>query len=292
MSEHPIASELILNADGSVYHINLHPHDIANTVITVGDPSRVEMVSKYFDAIEYKGAKREFITHTGRIGKKRLSVISTGIGTDNIDIVLNELDQLVNVDLTNRVRKTNHTTLTLIRLGTSGSICPDLETGSLVLSSGAIGIDNLLHFYQFENTAEELDVLREFHLQCSFPTTIQPYYFSASNTLINNFGSAYIHGITLTSPGFYGPQGRQIHASLKIPDLLTKIRQFRYQNRRVTNIEMESAAIYGLSSILKHEALSINVLLANRATGQFSENPMRDVDRMIETSLEVISKMD
>lgn len=291
MNEHPASSELILNSDGSVYHLKLHPGDIANTIITVGDPSRVDMVSKYFDSVEFRGTKREFITHTGRIGQKRLTVISSGIGPDNIDIVFNELDQLVNMDLVNRNRLANHTALQFIRLGTSGSICKEIETGELLLSVGAIGLDNLLHFYKKTNTHEELELLSDLQAQCAFPSTIQPYYFSADKSLLAKFGSGFMRGITLTSPGFYGPQGRQIHAELEIPDLLSKLINFRHNNMKITNIEMESSAIFGLASVLGHQALSINVLLANRANGKFSVDPTRDIDRLIRSSLEVICNL-
>lgn len=292
MSEYPVASELILNADGSVYHLKLHPQDVATTVITVGDPSRVEMVSKYFDNIEFKGAKREFITHTGSIGNKRLTVISSGIGPDNIDIVFNELDQLVNFNLIDRTRNVEHTPIKLIRLGTSGSICPEIETGSMVLSTGAIGLDNLIHFYKNTNTIDELELLNDFKEQCNFPVGIQPYFFSADKSILSQFDCRFIHGITLTSPGFYGPQGRKIYAELGIPDLLSQVMRFRHNKMRITNIEMESAAIYGLARVLGHRALSINVLLANRATGQFSTDPLHDIDQMIRKSLEIICTLD
>ena len=283
------ASELILNANGSVYHLNLHPEDIAETIITVGDPSRVEMVSRYFDALEFKGNKREFITHTGRIGRKRLTVISSGIGPDNIDIVLNELDILANIDLQSGLPKEQHTALQIIRLGTSGALHAYIPVDTLLLSEGAFGLDNLLHFYKYEPDQLATTMQQALLDHCQFPAVLQPYYFSADQKLVRQLGDGFMHGITLTAPGFYGPQGRQVHAPVRIPGLLDTVSAFRIKDKRITNIEMESAAIFGLSSILAHSAVSLNAILANRATGQFSTDSHQAVDHLIRSALEIIA---
>ncbi len=282
------ASELILNTNGTVYHLDLHPENIADTIITVGDPSRVEMVSRYFDSIEFKGSKREFVTHTGRIGNKRLTVISSGIGPDNIDIVLNELDILANIDLPTGLSKEQHTSLQIIRLGTSGALHSDIPVDTLLLSESAFGLDNLLHFYKYDADDETRAMQQALLTHCAFPAAIQPYYFKASEHLVGMFGDDFLHGITLTAPGFYGPQGRQVHAPVRIPGLLDIVSTFRMDGKRITNIEMESAAIFGLSKILGHAAVSVNAILANRATASFSSDTHAAVDRLIRTALEVI----
>ncbi len=281
---------MILNDDGSVYHLHLKPDHIADTIITVGDPDRVDSVSRHFDRIEFKGVKREFVTHTGYIGQKRLTVLSTGIGPDNIDIVLNELDMLANMDLENRQVRKVHKTLTIVRLGTSGTICSDIPVHSLIVSDGAAGLDNLLHFYHAEKTEEETAMEQAFNSWMDLPSGIVPYFFLADKELVQAFGSGFTSGITLTAPGFYGPQGRQVHAAIRIPDLLDRAAGFRSGQTRITNIEMESAAIFGLCRALGHRAGSVNVILANRATGQFSVDPHRAVEQMIIQALEVITR--
>ncbi|MFN0274604.1 MAG: nucleoside phosphorylase [Chitinophagales bacterium] len=275
-------SELILNTDGSVYHLHLLPHQIAHLIITVGDPERVETVSKHFDVIEHSLKKREFITQTGRIGSKNITVISTGIGTDNIDIVLNELHLLANYDFEKQEWKENFTKLTFIRIGTSGSIQPDIPVDSFLLSEYAIGIDNMLNFYNFKNSSQEIEMLEKFKMHAYFPSTIHPYITSASSNLLSLFDDTFLKGITLTAPGFYAPQGRKINTTLKMDKFYDDVRTFHYGKHRITNIEMETAGLYGLARVLGHEAISCNALLANRSNGMFSSQPYVTVGKMTE----------
>ena len=281
-------SELILNPDGSVYHLNLHPEQVADTIITVGDPDRVAMVSKYFDSIEFKNQKREFVTHTGYIGKKRITVISTGIGTDNIDIVLNELHSLKNFNLKNKVVKDQQIKLKIIRIGTSGCIQKDIPVDSLLVSEFAIGIDNVMHFYKFENTRDEEELLNQFKLQCYFYHTIHPYIFKSNDHLFQVFSKGFLSGITLTAPGFYAPQGRKINLQVSQEKFYNDIVNFKFNKHRITNIEMETSALYGLSKLMGHSCISLNVLLANRATGEFSKSPERAVENLIQQTFEII----
>ncbi|OWY24131.1 phosphorylase [Sphingobacteriales bacterium UPWRP_1] len=280
------SSELVLNDDGSIYHLHLQPENIAPTIITVGDPDRVAMVSKYFDHIEFATQKREFVTHTGRVGNKRLTVISTGIGTDNIDIVLNELDALVNIDLKTRTPLPETTQLTIVRLGTSGSLHPDIPVDSIVVSSFGLGFDGLLHYYHFQPDETENKLLAHFP---TLQNGIVPYIARASQTLLSNFQHRFTTGITATCSGFYGPQGRQLRLQPALPQLLTQLQQFSDRHHRVTNFEMETAAIYGLSRLLGHRALSVNVIMANRALGMFSPNPYKAIDHLIQTTLPLIA---
>jgi uridine phosphorylase len=284
-------SELIINPDGSIYHLHLRPEEIADTIITVGDQDRVAEVSKYFDRIEFKTHKREFVTHTGYVGKKRISVLSTGIGTDNIDIVWNELDALVNIDFETRVARPNKTSLQIIRIGTSGSLQEDLPVDSFLVSTGGMGLDNLLHFYGgFERTgiAEALSLLVK---QAGYPNVI-PYYADADTELLEIFAQqGFETGITASCPGFYAPQGRQINFSLRGTPLSKVLSGFRWNNQRITNLEMETSAMYGLSKILGHRSLSCNAILANRVTNEFSKEPQLVVDRLIRIALERIELM-
>ena len=283
------SSELILNTDGSIYHLHLLPEQIAPLILTVGDPDRVEKVSRYFDQIEYKVQKREFITHTGRIGKKRLSVISTGIGPDNIDIVLNEIDALFNIDLDTRSPKPQPFSLRIIRLGTAGGLQAEIPVDSLVVSAGGIGMDGLLQFYDAPDQQEQplLDALRRhFAGQWSFP--LAPYYAAADPGLLAHFQPGLYSGYTATNPGFYGPQGRQLRAPARWPAYLDRLQSFSFEDRQVLNLEMETAAIYGLSQLLGHKALSVSAILANRPLGQFSRDSDALLVRLIETCLEKI----
>jgi len=284
------ASELILNSDGSIYHLNLLPEDIADTIITVGDPDRVGDVSKYFDSIELKKGKREFKTHTGSLNGKRISVLSTGIGTDNIDIVLNELDALVNIDLERRTEKEKKSILKLIRIGTSGAIQPNIAIDSFLLSETAIGLDGLMHFYNTsgkENNQFTTSLIN--HLEWE-SKNITPYVFNSDMELAKVLNSNRIRfGVSLTNAGFYGPQGRSIRLSPKLSDFHHKLQTFAYQDKKITNLEMETAGIYGLASLLGHKAVSMNAILANRATGEFSKNPTITVDNLIQYCLEKIS---
>lgn len=283
-------SELIINDRGAVYHLNLRPEELANTIITVGDPQRVQEVSKYFDTIEFSTEHREFITHTGFIGKKRISVISSGIGPDNIDIVMNELDALANVDLETRTIIQKHTSLNILRLGTSGSLQEDIPVDSMVAGTHGLGLDNLLHFYRMQNNDEEKALIQAFiaHTQIQHPFSM-PYMTSASPSLLKHFTQKYHHGITITCPGFYGPQGRMIRLPLARPDLVQLFSSFHYGSYRITNFEMETSAIYGLGSLLGHNHLSLNVIVANRIRKEFSSNSKAAIENLIKSSLEILA---
>ncbi|MBL7779729.1 MAG: nucleoside phosphorylase [Saprospiraceae bacterium] len=283
------SSELILNADGSIYHLHLHPEQVAPLIITVGDQDRVAKVSRYFDRIEHRVRKREFVTHTGWLGKQRITVISTGIGPDNVDIVLNELDALFNIDLTTRQVKPRPQQLTFIRLGTAGCLQPEVPIDALVASNGAIGMDGLMQFYQAPEQQQHplLDALRR-HTASKWDFPVAPYFVETDAGLLSKF-SDFHQGITATNPGFYGPQGRQLRATVAQPAYLDLLQSFDYQGRKIVNLEMETAAIYGLSQMLGHRAISISAILANRALGQFSSNPARSVRQLLERVLEKIS---
>ena len=279
-------TDLILNPDGSIYHLNLLPEDVAETVITVGDQDRVVEVSKYFDRIDVKKGKREFLTHTGFIGSKRITVISTGIGTDNIDIVLNELDALVNVDFAMRTVKDQLTSLDLIRIGTSGALQAEIQLNSVLITDYGLGFDALMNFYPKENTVEETELLNHIHTVFTGINLPKPYLTAASPALRNKIGFGLPSGITATAPGFYAPQGRQVRATNAVPDFLQKLQSFQYNQHQITNLEMETAGIYALAKVLGHQALSVNVILANRANLQFSRNPQQAVDQAIKLVLE------
>ena len=284
------SSELILNADGSVYHLALRPEDLAPTVITVGDPDRVSAVSKYFEEIDTHKQKREFHTHTGRYKGKRITVISTGIGTDNIDIVLNELDALVNIDLENREEHANLKKLNIIRIGTSGSLRKEIETDSFLLSEYAVGFDNLAHFYQSGAVLED-DLSRELnrHLNRSSAHSL-PYTVQADADLIRVFsGSGFHSGFTATNSGFYGPQGRQLRARVNDTAFLDRLAEFEYNGLKVTNLEMETSGIYLLSRLLGHRAVSLNCILANRPDGTFSTQGNKRIDDLIRITLDKIA---
>ena len=280
-------SELILNPDNSIYHLDLHPEDIASTVITVGDPDRVSAISKYFDFVELKKGKREFHTHTGRLNRKRLTVISTGIGTDNVDIVFNELDALVNIDFKNKRIKQKKTVLDIIRLGTSGAIQPEIPIDSFLMSEYAMGFDGLLHFYKSRDILNT-DVAQAFvdHSDWSIEKSM-PYVVSYDELLGKTFDTNRIRfGMTATNSGFYGPQGRELRLQLQDRELKTKLASFSYGGMKITNLEMETSGIYGLAKLLGHRAVSLNCILANRATGEFSKNPEKSVDDLIRYALE------
>ncbi|MGE6219370.1 nucleoside phosphorylase [Nubsella zeaxanthinifaciens] len=281
-------ADLIINQDGSIYHLNLLPEDIADTVITVGDLDRVPEVSKHFDRIELKKGKREFITHTGYIGSKRLTVISTGIGTDNIDIVLNELDALVNIDFDSRTVKPQLKSLNLIRIGTSGAIQPDLPMGTILASSHGLGFDALMHYYEQQLGEEEQLLLKDIHKHFGNMEGIKPYLNVADKSLLEQFAHDMPTGITATAPGFYAPQGRKVRAKDTISDFIGKLNSFSSKNQRITNLEMETAGIYALANTLGHKALSINAILASRVKFEFSSNPNAIVEKAITTILERI----
>jgi uridine phosphorylase len=283
-------SELIVNDRGGIYHLNVRPEELASTVITVGDPDRVGEVSKFFDAIEYKCKHREFITHTGTIGNKRLSVVSTGIGPDNIDIVVNELDALANIDFNTRTINSNLTHLTIIRLGTAGSLQQDIPVDSIVVSTHGLGIDNLLNYYRHDNNEEEMQIIQQFiaHTQISSYFS-QPYISTAGSGVLKHFVNGFQHGITITCPGFYGPQGRVLRLGLKNPELIDRLTGFSFGPHRITNFEMETSAIYGLGRLLGHQCLSLSTIVDNRIHKQFSKNANGAVENMIKKSLEIIS---
>jgi len=283
-------AELILNADGSIYHLNLLPEDIAPTIIVVGDPGRVEQVSQYFDSLEVKKQKREFLTHTGFLSGKRLTVLSTGIGTGNIDIVLNELDALVNIDFSTREVKSKTKTLDIVRIGTSGAIQPDIPVDSFLLSEYAIGLDGILHFYQKESievTAMTQSLMA--HLNWH-DYGVVPYTSTCDENLKERFNSNRIRlGTTVTNAGFYGPQGRELRLSLKMADFHAKLASYTFNNRPITNLEMETATIYGLAQLLGHRAVSLNAILANRPLGTFSKQPKATIDQLIQLSLDLLT---
>lgn len=280
-------SELILNPDGSIYHLNILPEDIASTIITVGDPDRVSSVSNYFDTIEVKKGKREFVTHTGTYKGKRITVISTGIGTDNIDIVFNELDALVNVDFKKRQVKENFTKLDIIRIGTSGSIQENIPLDAFLISEWAIGFDSLLHFYDSEHVQHSA-VSEAFVKHADwFTKKSMPYVVKADQSLVDQLTSEKtVLGFTATNVGFYGPQSRKIRLNVQDEGLNDKLASFSFDGKQITNLEMETAGIYGLASLLGHRAISMNAIIANRPLGQFSKTPKATVDQLIQYTLE------
>lgn len=280
---------MILNQDGSIYHLNLQPEQIAPIIITVGDQDRVAMVSRYFDRIEHQVRKREFITHTGWLGKTRLSVLSTGIGPDNIDIVMNELDALVNIDLHSREIRPKHTALTIIRLGTAGGLQAEVPVDHFVASTGGIGLDGLLQFYKAPDQQQHpvIQALRtHFSGRWNFP--VAPYFAEADPGLLQTFSSGFYPGFTATNPGFYGPQGRQLRAPVQIPEYLDVLQQFSFNETPILNLEMETAALFGLSKLLGHRAISLSAIIANRPLKKFSANPRLAIQKLIEQVLETI----
>lgn len=282
-------SELIINGRGAIYHLDLRPEELATTVLTVGDPDRVDAVSRHFDAVEVKRAHREFVSHTGRIGKKRVTVVSTGIGTDNIDIVLNELDALVNIDFASRTIKSELTRLTIIRMGTSGSLQADIPVDHFVASTHGLGIDNLMHFYRHEETEEDVSILSAFSTQTQLHQRLaSPYVTGASASLLKHFVEGFHQGITVTCPGFYGPQGRVLRLGLSQPELVDRLTSFSYGPHRITNFEMETAGIYGLGKVLGHHCLSLSAIVANRVSKQFSSDGNAAVQKLIKETLRIV----
>jgi len=284
-------SELIINNDGSIYHLNLLPEDLATTIITVGDPDRVSNVTKYFDTIEVSKQKREFKTETGYYKGKQITVISTGIGTDNIDIVFNELDALVNIDFKTRTIKPNHTSLDIIRIGTSGTIQNTIPIDSFLISELAVGFDSLLHFYDskhVQHTALSEALIQQTDWSEDKST---PYVVAYDESLGNKFKSdKVINGFTATNVGFYGPQSRVLRLNLQDNQLNDKLANFNFEGNQITNLEMETAGIYGLAKLLGHKAVSMNAILANRATGDFSENADKTIDDLIVYCLDNLVK--
>jgi uridine phosphorylase len=284
------ASELVLS-DGKVYHLDLNPEQISETIILVGDQFRVPKVSAYFDSIEHQVQKREFLCHTGTYKGKRLSVVSTGIGTDNVDIVLNELDALFNFDLENRREKEQKTSLTFVRIGTCGALKAEIEPGTFVLSTGSFGLDNVAHFYEISSTDEEQEILDAFIKHVGFPNTLIPYFTFADaelNSILANHEKVH-QGLTVTASGFYGPQGRRLRLPLKISGLNDAFSSFNFRNHHTANFEMESSAIFALSRGLNHKAATICVALANRETGEFLEDYDAPMNELIEHVLKCLA---
>jgi uridine phosphorylase len=282
-------SELILTERGSIYHIDLKRDEMADFIITVGDPDRVKEVSKYFDSIDFKTQHREFVTHTGYVGKKRLTVISSGIGPDNIDIVLNELDAVANIDFETRTIKPTHTQLNIMRMGTSGSLQANIPVDTMVASTHGIGLDNLMHYYDWESSAHEQQLSNELaNFTGLYKSDITPYAVQGSAELLAHFGDDYTKGITVTCPGFYAPQGRVVKAPLRFPELVNQLSNFTFEQHRITNFEMETSAIYGLGKLFGHRCLSINTIVANRQTKTFSRDAKTSIDKMIKQTLGII----
>ncbi|WP_447637148.1 nucleoside phosphorylase [Flavobacterium microcysteis] len=284
------SSELILNPDGSVYHLNLKPEHIANDIIFVGDQNRVEKITQFFDSIEFSTQKREFKTQTGIFKGKRITVMSTGIGPDNIDIVVNELDALVNINLETRQPKEELTSLNIIRIGTSGSLQKDIPVDSFVMSKFGLGLDNMLRSYKIDPIVDEALGEAFLHHTNWDIRKGKPYVVRCSEKLEKLIESDKIFkGITATAGGFYGPQGRVLRLEIQDPELNAKMDNFNFNDNRITNLEMETAAIYGLSALLGHNALSLNAIIANRASGTFSEDPYKAVDELIAYALDKLA---
>lgn len=288
---HRIAeSELIINNRGGIYHLDVRPDELADTIILVGDPDRVKKVSRHFDKIEHQMQHREFITHTGYIGNKHLSVLSTGIGPDNIDIAINELDALANIDFISRQIKEKFTQLNIIRFGTSGSLQADIPVDSLVASTHGLGLDNLLNFYQYKKTEEDNAMENAFIEQTNLDSSItKPYVFSGSSMLLKKFGKDFHNGITVTCPGFFGPQGRILRLPLSSPNLVDKLTHFSFNNHRITNFEMETSAIFGLGKLMGHQCMSVNAIIANRVVKEFSKDNNAAVEKLILKALEALT---
>jgi uridine phosphorylase len=285
------STDLILNPDGSIFHLCLQPEQLADAVIVVGDPGRVPGVSRYFDRIDSIVQNREFVTHTGEYRGKRISVLSTGIGTDNIDIVMNELDALANIDLATREIKKEHKTLSIIRIGTSGAIQPDIPVDEFVFSSYGLGFDNLLHFYDKKGIGLDMPMSKAFMKHTGWnPDLSTPYFIKGSEILRKKFEGKMINGITATATGFYGPQGRILRLGLNDPGLNDKIRSFSFNGERIINFEMETSALYGLGAMLGHEMATVCLLIANRITLDFSPDYKSQIKKLIALVLETISE--
>ena len=281
------ASQLVLNSEGAIYHLNLHPNQLADDVLLVGDPGRVEMISDFFDTIEVKRQNRELVTRTGYYHGKRISVISTGMGTDNLDIVMNELDALANIDLKTRMPKETRRTLNLIRIGTCGALQPDIPVeNSYIATRYAIGLDGLLYFYEKNKEVNEIAIRDAFIEQMDYPKDLPtPYVVEGSKELFDRLAEGYIQGVTATAPGFYGPQGRTLRMHLAYPETNRKIESFNYQGWRVCNFEMESSALYGLGKMMGHNCLTICAVIANRVSEKFCSDYHPYVKKLVENTL-------
>lgn len=291
MSNTIAETELILNANGSVYHLQLLPEHITENIIIVGDQGRVETVSRYFDTIDFKIQNREFITHGGTFKGKRVMVLSSGIGTDNIDILINELDAAVNIDLKTRTLKKEHTKLNIVRIGTSGALQKDIAVDSFVVSKYGLGFDGLLNYYLDLPSINDNGVSEAFIKQTNWNKNLPyPYAVKGSETLINNIGFDMVKGITATAPGFYGPQGRKLRLTPWVEDFNQQLTDFQYLDNRITNFEMETSALYGLGGLLGHETCTVCAIIANRVAKQYSKNYHAAVEQLIQLVLERLTK--
>ena len=280
-------SELILNQDGSVYHLHLQAEYIADTVIMVGDPGRVQQVSKYFDSIHHRIQNREFVTHTGDYKGIRITALSTGIGTDNIDIVLNELDAAINIDPIKRAPISTRRKLTIVRIGTSGALQEDIPVGSQVVSEFGLGLDGLIYYYKYEFDAIEKELTDRINNHLKWNSNLsRPYITKGSERLIELLGKGMVKGITATASGFYGPQGRRLSLEPSDPEINNRLRSFAFQNHRVVNFEMETSALYGLGNLLKYDCCTCCLVIANRIRKEYKDDYSKDVDTLIQTVLE------
>jgi uridine phosphorylase len=283
-------TDLLINPDGSIYHLCLKPEQLADFVIVVGDPGRVSEISHYFDRVECEVKNREFVTITGEVKGKRITALSTGIGTDNIDIVMNELDALANVDLAKREIKEKHKALTIVRIGTSGALQSDIPVNSFALSAYGLGFDNLLHFYDTSKARLNEAMTDAFMKHTGWnPNLSRPYFVKGSEKLIQMFSSQMVTGITATATGFYGPQGRVLRLPLHDPDLNSKIQTFRFNGERVINFEMETSALYSLGAMLGHEMATVCLLIANRSTLDYSADHKTHIRKLIEKVLDTLT---
>lgn len=290
MSQIP-SSELIINSDGSIFHLHIKPEELADTVILVGDPGRVELVSSFFESREFVRSSREFVTVTGKYKGKRITVLSTGIGTDNIDIVVNELDALANIDLKTREPKKEHKRLTLLRIGTSGAIQPDIPIGSFVLSHISVGCDGLLNWYANRDSISQLDMEQAFVKHFDWPRNLPtPYFAKSSDRMIKLFEKETIKGVTISASGFYGPQGRVLRLPLAIPDMVSKFESFRFNGDRITNFEMEGSAIAGLSALLGHDAATVCCIIANRHLHESQPDYKPYIKKLVTLALEKLTQ--
>ena len=290
MKEKLQVSELVLH-DGMVYHLRVRPENIGDTIILVGDQSRVGTVSKYFDSIDYKGQNREFVTHTGTLANKRITAMSTGIGTDNIDIVINELDALVNIDLQSREFRQKHTSLKLVRIGTTGSLQASIPTGGCIISKLSAGFDNTLQFYSDLQKFNRADIAEKFIQTVQWNDKIGvPYFVEPSPVLFDKLNEGFYPGMTISAPGFYGPQGRQLRLQPLLQNLNTEILRFSFDGLSITNYEMECSALYGLAKMLNHHAATVCAVIANRATKQFINDYSTTIENLVQTVLERLTK--
>lgn len=290
MSQIP-SSELIINSDGSIFHLHIKPEELADTVILVGDPGRVELVASFFDSREFIRSSREFVTVTGSYKGKRITVLSTGIGTDNIDIVINELDALANIDLQTREPKKEHKKLTILRIGTSGAIQPDIPLGSFVFSHISVGCDGLLNWYANRDSVSLLDMEHAFTKHVNWPEQLPaPYFAKASQSLISLFEDVTVKGVTISASGFYGPQGRVLRLPLAMPDMVHKFESFRFNGEKITNFEMEGSAIAGLCGLLGHDAATVCCIIANRHLHESQPDYKPYIKKLVELSLERLTQ--